>query len=183
MALHTHCVSKTLFRQYDKLNGTRTKPVQVFGFNFPLKTRITPAQQTAHNYYIQIHLKILALAIYQTVQEQHGSCTRLLLTIAHLKTALYPRENCTGPVPGPYGFGFPERALIAHILSTRALHGHVGWGNTLLNGIADDEIRREILGSADMLTRAINEIVALVERKEMACNAVPPTEVTSVSAV
>ena len=37
---------------------------------------------------------------------------------------------------------------------------------TLLNGIADDEIRREILGSAEVLTRAVNEIVALVESKE-----------------
>ena len=55
--------------------------------------------------------------------------------------------------------------------------------DTLLNGIADDEIRRAILGSADVLTRAVNEIVALVENKEMARNAVPPTEVTSVSAV
>ena len=45
--------------------------------------------------------------------------------------------------------------------------------DTLLNGIADDEIRREILGSADVLTRAVNEIVALVESKEMARNAVP----------
>ena len=51
--------------------------------------------------------------------------------------------------------------------------------DTLLNGIADDEI----LGSADVLTRAVNKIVVLVESKEMARNAVPPTEVTSVSAV
>ena len=55
--------------------------------------------------------------------------------------------------------------------------------DTLLNGIADDEIRREILGSADMLTRAVNEIAALVESKEMARNAVPQTEVTSIPAV
>ena len=55
--------------------------------------------------------------------------------------------------------------------------------DTLLNGIADDEIRRKILGSADLLTRAVNEIVVLVESKEMARNAVPPTEVTSVLAV
>ena len=46
--------------------------------------------------------------------------------------------------------------------------------DTLLNGIADDEIRREILGGADMLTRAVNEIVALVEGKVMARNALPP---------
>ena len=49
---------------------------------------------------------------------------------------------------------------------------------TLLNGIADDELHRAILRSADVLTRAVNEIVAVVES-----NAVPPTEVTSVSAV
>ena len=55
--------------------------------------------------------------------------------------------------------------------------------STLLNDIADDEIRREILGSANVLTHAVNEIVALVESKEMARNAVPPTEVISVSAV
>ena len=52
----------------------------------------------------------------------------------------------------------------------------------LLNGIADDEVCREILASADVLTRAVNEIVALVKSKEMARNAVPPTD-TSVSAV
>ena len=44
--------------------------------------------------------------------------------------------------------------------------------DTLLNGIADDEVRREILGSADVLIGAVNEIVALVESKEMARNAV-----------
>ena len=47
--------------------------------------------------------------------------------------------------------------------------------DTLLNGIADDEIRRETLGSVDVLTRTVNEIVALVESKEMAPNAVPQT--------
>ena len=51
---------------------------------------------------------------------------------------------------------------------------------TLLNSIADDETHCEILGSADVLTRAFNEIVALVERKEMPPNAVPSTEVTHV---
>ena len=52
--------------------------------------------------------------------------------------------------------------------------------DTLFNGIAHDKIRREIFGSADVLKRAVNEIVALVESKEIARNAVPPTEVTSV---
>ena len=72
--------------------------------------------------------KILSLKFRKP--EPHGSCIRLLLTIAHLKTALYPRENCTGRVPGPYGFGLPARVLIAHILPSRALHGHVDWMDT-----------------------------------------------------
>ena len=46
--------------------------------------------------------------------------------------------------------------------------------DAMLNGIADDEIHREILGSADVLKRAVNKIVALVESKEMARNAVLP---------
>ena len=50
--------------------------------------------------------------------------------------------------------------------------------DTLLNGIADDEIRREILGSADVFTRAVNKIVALVKSKKMARNAVPPPRST-----
>ena len=44
--------------------------------------------------------------------------------------------------------------------------------DTLLNGIGDHEICREILGGVDMLTRTVNKIVALVEVKEMARNAV-----------
>ena len=45
--------------------------------------------------------------------------------------------------------------------------------DTLLNGIADAEIRREIRETADVLTLAVNKIVGLVESKEMARNAVP----------
>ena len=44
--------------------------------------------------------------------------------------------------------------------------------DTLL-GIGDHEICREILEGADMLTRTVNKIVALVEVKEMARNAIP----------
>ena len=47
--------------------------------------------------------------------------------------------------------------------------------DTLLNGNADNEICREILGSADVLTRAVYVIVALVESKEMSRNAVSLT--------
>ena len=46
--------------------------------------------------------------------------------------------------------------------------------DTLLSGIANDEIRREILETADILTRPVNNnVVALVESKEMARNAIP----------
>ena len=55
-------------------------------------------------------------------------------------------------------------------------------GDTQLNRIGDNEIRREIIGNADVLTCAVNKIVALVESKEMAV-ADPSTEFTSVSAV
>ena len=90
-SLHTHCVSKTLFRQYDKLNGTRTKPVQVFGFNCPLKTRITPAQQTA--------------------QDPHSSCTKLLHqnSLENFGTCYLP--NCTGTAPFLYMFAIDDSPL------------------------------------------------------------------------
>ena len=53
--------------------------------------------------------------------------------------------------------------------------------DTLLNGIADSEIRREILGTADILTTAINDAIALVENKEMARNAIPSVNVSAMS--
>ena len=126
---------KNLIRKIRQTERDPHKTCTGFWFQLPTQnphnTRTAKLHRTrtvsAHNYYTKIHLKILALAVYQTVPEPHGSCTRLLLTIAHLKTALYPRENCTGPVPGPYGFGLPARARIAHILPSKALHRHVGW--------------------------------------------------------
>ena len=53
----------------------------------------------------------------------------------------------------------------------------------LLKGVVDDEIPREIFGSTDVFIRAVNEIFALKEGKEMAHNAVPSTETTFVLAV
>ena len=38
--------------------------------------------------------------------------------------------------------------------------------DVLLNGIADDEISREIFGSADVLTCAVNEIVCSGRKQE-----------------
>ena len=54
--------------------------------------------------------------------------------------------------------------------------------DTLLSGIADDDIRREILGIAGILTSSINEIIALVESKEIARNATPTPAMSAVSA-
>ena len=53
--------------------------------------------------------------------------------------------------------------------------------NTLLNGIADSEILREILGTADILTSAINDAIALAENKEMTLNAIPSADVSAMS--
>ena len=54
--------------------------------------------------------------------------------------------------------------------------------DTLLKGICDVEIRREVLGTANILTTAINDVIALVESKEMARNAAPISDVSAVSA-
>ena len=54
--------------------------------------------------------------------------------------------------------------------------------DTLLNGISDSDIRREVLGTEDIVTTAINDVIALVESKEMARNAMPTSDVSAVSA-
>jgi len=53
--------------------------------------------------------------------------------------------------------------------------------DVLLNGLADTDIRREILGTKDILTKPINDIVALIEGKEMARNAMPSSTLSAVS--
>ena len=47
--------------------------------------------------------------------------------------------------------------------------------DVLIAGIADIDIRREILGMQGILQKSINDVVALVESKEMARNALPTT--------
>ena len=42
--------------------------------------------------------------------------------------------------------------------------------DTLLNGIVDEDIRRDLLGTADILTSPINTVIGLVENKEIARN-------------
>lgn len=53
--------------------------------------------------------------------------------------------------------------------------------DVLLNGLADTDITREILGMKDILTKPINDIIALIEGKEMACNALPSSTLSAVS--
>jgi len=53
--------------------------------------------------------------------------------------------------------------------------------DVLLNGLADSDIRREVLGTKDVLTKPINDIVALVEGKEMARNALSSSTLSAVS--
>ena len=54
--------------------------------------------------------------------------------------------------------------------------------DTLLNGISDSDNRREVFGTADILTTAISDVIALVKSKEMARNAMPTLDVSAVSA-
>ena len=55
------------------------------------------------------------------------------------------------------------------------------YGDVLLNGIADIDIRREALSSENIHDRPINEIIAFVETREIARNASPSIGVSSVS--
>ena len=51
----------------------------------------------------------------------------------------------------------------------------------ILNGLYDTDIEREVLGIAGILEKPINEVIALVETKEMACNALPSPSLSAVS--
>ena len=53
--------------------------------------------------------------------------------------------------------------------------------DVLLQGISDLDIRREVLGRSDSLDTMVNNDIALVESKEMARNALPSANLSSVS--
>ena len=53
--------------------------------------------------------------------------------------------------------------------------------DVLLNGLSDPDIRRDILGTLDILHKSMNDVVALVENKEMARNALPSSSLSAVS--
>ena len=54
--------------------------------------------------------------------------------------------------------------------------------DTLLKDICDAEIRLEVLGTANIITTAISDVIAIVEIKEIAQNAAPVSDVSAVSA-
>ena len=49
---------------------------------------------------------------------------------------------------------------------------HVIW-DVLLNGLSDPDSRKDILGTKDILTKPINDVIAFVETKKMVRNALP----------
>lgn len=53
--------------------------------------------------------------------------------------------------------------------------------DTLLGGINDHDIRREVLGTVGILQKTVNEVIALVENKEMARNALPSSNLAAIS--
>ena len=53
--------------------------------------------------------------------------------------------------------------------------------DVLLNGISDPDIRREVLGTKNVLKTPVNDVIALVENKEMARNALPSSTLSAVS--
>ena len=54
--------------------------------------------------------------------------------------------------------------------------------DVLLNGLYDDDIRREILGVTDILTTPVNMVIGAIESKEMARNALPASTMSAISA-
>ncbi|KAK3711280.1 hypothetical protein QZH41_004332 [Actinostola sp. cb2023] len=53
--------------------------------------------------------------------------------------------------------------------------------DVIVNGLYDNDIRREVLGVVDILQKPVNEVIALVENKEMARNAMPSSSLSAVS--
>ena len=53
--------------------------------------------------------------------------------------------------------------------------------DVILNSLYDCEIRREVLGVKDILQKPVNDVIALVESKEMARNALPSPSLSAVS--
>ena len=53
--------------------------------------------------------------------------------------------------------------------------------DVLLSGISDPDIKRDVLGSDSVLTKPVNDVIALVETKEMARNALPSASLSAVS--
>ena len=53
--------------------------------------------------------------------------------------------------------------------------------NVLLNGIYDPDIRHDIRGTLDILTKPVNGVIALIENKEMASNALPSSSLSAMS--
>ena len=53
--------------------------------------------------------------------------------------------------------------------------------DVLLNGIADPDIRREVLGTKDIIQTSVNDVISLVESKEKARNALPSSSISTVS--
>lgn len=53
--------------------------------------------------------------------------------------------------------------------------------DVILNGLYDCDIRREALGVIDILQQPVNDVIALVESKEMARNALPSPSLSAVS--
>ena len=53
--------------------------------------------------------------------------------------------------------------------------------DVLLNGISDPDICREVLGNKNVLQTPVNDVIALVENKEMTCNVLPSSTLSAVS--
>jgi hypothetical protein len=53
--------------------------------------------------------------------------------------------------------------------------------DALLGGINDPDIRREVLGTANILRTPVNDVIGIIENKEMARNALPSSNLSAIS--
>ena len=54
--------------------------------------------------------------------------------------------------------------------------------NVLVNGLYDPDIHKEVLGTLDILSKPVNDVIALVEQKEIVQNALPTSNLSALSA-
>jgi len=96
--------------------------------------------------------------------------------LAHQNSAPQPKHTALrGPKPKTCAFATKCPCGLSANYTDHAIR------DVIVNGLYDNDIRREVLGVVDILQKPVNEVIALVENKEMARNAMPSSSLSAVS--